>query len=222
MKIRLVIASILLLVSVAMPSYSAVIYDESLSGEFDGFGDPPTKFDLASGTNTFIGSSFFRQPTLPNSDSDVFGFVVPDYHLLTSIIFEYNVTNVFGDLRSLGLRYQIALTGDDGTFDKTGAISATADVDFIYSDGSNPNTPVSPSPIALDLRDVVNSSATETLTLPLSSGLYWLVDGKNMSGLQSLGEYGGEWDYTLTFNVTRPSPRSHLAIRHWPSRFNRV
>lgn len=40
-KIKLIIGtSILLLLSVAMPVNSAVIYDESLSGEFDGFGNP--------------------------------------------------------------------------------------------------------------------------------------------------------------------------------------
>ena len=145
MRTIVAVALVLIVAAVAAPAHSYVIYDESVSGEFNGFTDPPVIFELVPGDGTFIGSSFFRQPTEPSNDSDIFGFVIQDSNQLTSIIFEYIVTEVFGDIRSVGLHYQLALTGADGTFNKTESISATPDVEHIYSDGSNPNTPVSPS-----------------------------------------------------------------------------
>ena len=180
----------------AANSNASVIYDESIDGDIETYEDPPV-FSLLAGTNTAIGSTL--SSTTPGAtDLDIFGFVVPVGNQLTSIIFEYEIMSIFGDVRRIGVRYEIALTGEDGSRD---TISATEDVVYIYDDGSNPNTVTTPPPVTLNLLDIIDSRAEGPPTLPLSSGLYWFNEGRNMSGTEDFGPWGGAWDYTLTFEV---------------------
>jgi hypothetical protein len=204
---------IILLFCINSFANAAVIYDESIDGDIETWENPPV-FELSLGLNSVLGSSSWSipGPPFPTADADVFGFIVPHNSQLDEITFEYNVTSVFGDVRSIGLRYAINMTGEDGTWDKTCSIAATEEVVFIFDDGSNPNTVTSPSPVSLLMRDVINcDSATGPIALPLSEGLYWFVDGKNMSGTEDLGSYGGDWEYNLTFAVS-PIPPELVSI----------
>jgi hypothetical protein len=208
--------STLLIITVALLSTaSAFVYQEETQGDIDGFGAPPT-FSLSFGLNTISGSSYFGTVTNPDADFDAFGFIIPEGGILSldSLVFEYTLTGTFGDIRSLGISFCFAPTGPDGTWSKTQVLSHTLSeygrgFSYLYSDGSNPNTSFSSSPLNLEFFDVVNGYLDPYRpSSPLGSGLHWIYSGMEKSGL---GSFGGSWDYSLTMTVISvPEPSSVL------------
>ena len=107
-KSRLLGAVCIFVLTIIFPQLasSVVIYSEADQGDIE-YLAPPT-FTLGVGDNSVIGSSFILSSLAPYSaDADTFGFIIPSGAQLTSILYEYQVTDLFGDLRVFGVSYAI-------------------------------------------------------------------------------------------------------------------
>jgi len=190
-------------------------YNEAIQGDIPNQGAPPLfNFDL--GDNVIRGSTHFGTLEDPaTSDPDLFSFHIPQGTMLSlgSIVYQYNVTGLFGDSRALGAALQI-WTSEPGDTTvpnySTGGLNNNGPFFYIHSDGSEPSIHVSPSPVNLQLFQVVDSSVDVSLPAPpLQAGLYWMSQGASKFGI---GDFGGSWDYSITLTVTPVPEPSGLIL----------
>ena len=183
---------------------AAFSYDEGVSGDLDNFNDPPIfNFDL--GANSVSGSTGFGE--FGAADADIFGFTLPTVAQLQSVLLNYQITSVVGDVFLIQVLSQIAVFADDGTWTSGDSLISFASTAIHSAGGQYP--PVEPSPVALNLLDVVDSNVVlNSPTLPLVGGPYVFAPG--WGGL-SLGNPTATWSYTYSFSVV-PIPEPGVAV----------
>ena len=197
----LVFALTFVLLTIEIPATAAtVIYDGSVQGQLDVF-DSPVTLTLVPGVNLVRGSSFMIATQIGGGygSGEGFGFVIQGGYVVTNISYAYSNVVVSPNVASAGVLLQIAPTGADGTFDKTQSLAHWTNYGHFYSDGSNSNSPLVPSPMNYPF--VPDGGSPPSDFLPVGAGLYWLIVGKE------LGNFGdATWDYELALTVEPVPP----------------
>lgn len=157
-------------------------YDETLDGDLtDNYQLAPT-FALDAGVNTVSGTALY---TVTSADFDQFAFTVPEGHVLTRIVFSYEVALVPGT-EALATYYDLldGLPFADGT--------ATLGRHELFLFVLPPFT-VEPSP-----------SDLFTGALPLGPGSYWMFNEALARGGPDEST-GGDWRYRWELRVAAAS-----------------
>ena len=178
-------------------------YNESIDGDIDRHGKKgsPPIFRLDVGTNVIQGSDSYSTPF--NFDLDLFRFRVPPGTVLhlDSIVFEYSITGMFGQLIALGSQIGI---GEGVPNQNSPILYNVGDhaypILWLFSDGTYPFQ-VAPSPVTLEFFEVVNSAVDDTRPAPaLLPGDYWLLPGLSWLGNDS---HGAMWNYSFRLIVSQ-------------------
>jgi hypothetical protein len=148
----------LLLASTA-PSFSAVIYDESVNGSFSSSGLSPTQVMLALGSNEILGTN---GGTAPGGSRDYLTFTVPASTVLRSITM---LDTAVGNVGFIGLEAGNQITLPTNTTTAAGLLG------WLHYTAANENADILPLM-------AVPANGSSGFTPPLGPGAYslWIQD----------------------------------------------
>lgn len=92
-----------MLLPVVPADAQAFTYDESIQGDLDWVYEYPAVFDLGPGENVISGS----RTATNNTDKDIFGFTVPEGHVLRFISIEFEITEDTRSLHFFGFSFDL-------------------------------------------------------------------------------------------------------------------
>ena len=160
-----------------------VNYDEAVDGDLDWIANDP-EFDFGLGNNVIQGTSHsFRLSGGTDHDFDVFTFELPAGATITRIEYEYSNVTTLPGTSALASTYRAQLLdgSDQCPFPREELLGGPGSV--IYA--------------ACDFSDFAG-----TLSMPLPSGVEYRWNPVHGYGPDAgITEYGGTWDFRLTFVV---------------------
>lgn len=181
----------------------AFTYDEATQGDLNFVYEHPAAFDLDPGDNIISGS----RTVSDLSDKDVFGFAVPEGHVLQSISIEFEITEVTPSIEVFWLSFGLYTLPPVGPLDF--AENHGNAFHAIYADENNSDRLVETSPLTLVFRAGLGPPPYIGPPIgPLPPGRYALNDGY---GSNSFFPRMFAFDYALHLNVV-PIPEPSTAV----------